>query len=96
MRGRARDFETDPYGVLKSAEPANKKFTAKVATTMSDLQTDLTGHEEAKLYSPANINVSKSGLKSMFDCTATSHAMGKKMDTAALLVTAALKSVTTK
>lgn len=35
-------------------------------------------------------------MKSIFDCKATSQAMGKKIETAALLVTAALKSTTTK
>ncbi len=42
------------------------------------------------------MRVSKIGVKSIFDCAATSHAMGKKIETAALLVTAALKSTTTK
>ena len=42
------------------------------------------------------MRVSRIGMKFIFACTATSHAMGKKMETAALLVTAALNSTTTK
>lgn len=42
------------------------------------------------------MRVSRIGMKSIFDWIATSQAMGKKIETAALLVTAALKSTTTK